>query len=387
MSHPHSVEPTAVTDVFSLIMNIRIVIPGLVSFLIIQVADAAADECVIGPGMPSAVRGMTLAPVEDSRMGPVGYGTRASSEVLAEIRNLGATWISLTPFGRMDSLDSTEILPDFEIPLEENIERTRATIREAKAMGFCVALIPHIWVLSGEWRGEIDMGSQKEWKKWFDSYERFIKPWARLSAAEGVSIFSIGVEFKSTSFYMADEWRRMIRHVRAVYDGLVTYSANWDEAADVGFWDAVDIIGINGFWPLARKPGDRTDVMRQRALEVAGELESLSIIHDKPVLLTETGCKAAADAALAPWEWPEHLVDLKYDGEYQAGFYQAVLEAMVGREWFAGLFIWKVISDPGDWSQDPEAGFSPRLKPGWGVLDSWFEMTWSEREWPFTSLP
>jgi len=333
------------------------------------------------------VKGVNLAPIEDSRLGPVGYGTNASADVLREIADLGATWVSITPFGRMDDLDSTDILPDFEIPLAESIRRTRETIRQAKALGLRVALIPHLFVMSGRWRGEIDPGSERGWKAWFRSYERFLDPWVRLAAAEKVDLLSVGVEFKSSSEARADRWIRVIDRVRRTFHGPLTYSANWDEVEGVGFWSAVDVIGVNGFWPLARTPGDRYPVMRDEAGKVARSLDDLAARYAKPVLLTETGCKAAIDAALAPWEWPEHMDSLAYDGLYQAEFYEAVLDAMVGRPWFLGLFIWKVISDPYDWSQDPEFGFSPRHKPGWKVLQRWFGLAWSACEDPVTSRP
>ena len=50
-------------------------------------------------GVPQQeIRGITVAPIEDGRLGPVGYGSAPCAETVEEIASLGATWISLTPF-------------------------------------------------------------------------------------------------------------------------------------------------------------------------------------------------------------------------------------------------------------------------------------------------
>ena len=45
--------------------------------------------------------------------------------------------------------------------------------------------------------------------------------------------------------------------VRQVYKGRITYAANWDKVGEVGFWDALDVIGVHAYFPLA--DGDNPD--------------------------------------------------------------------------------------------------------------------------------
>lgn len=322
------------------------------------------------PGWP--IRGATLAPIEDGRLGPVGYGTARCEEALEELAGLPAGWIALTPFGRMDDLDSTDILHDFEIPAKENEERIRRTARAARERGLRVALIPHLWVCSGQWRGRIDPGSEEGWAEWFEAYEGFALRFARLAAEIEADLFSVGVEFGSSTNDRADRWRELIARVRAVYPGPLTYSANWDEAEWVPFWDDLDAIGVNAFWPLAACPGERHEAMLARAREVASGLAVLSLHFDRPVIFTEFGVKSATDAALAPWEWPEHCDGLAYDEAYQAEAYDAVLEVFWDRPWFGGLFVWKYFSDPWDETQEPAAGFGVRGKAAEQVLSRWY---------------
>ena len=70
----------------------------------------------------SGFRGMTVGPIENSLNPGRGYGSPASEELLDYLVGMGVNWISITPFGRIWSLDSTEILMDFEAPYEENRE-------------------------------------------------------------------------------------------------------------------------------------------------------------------------------------------------------------------------------------------------------------------------
>lgn len=327
---------------------------------------------------PENIRGLTIAPIEDLRLGEVGYGTQRCAESIELAASLGATWISITPFGRMDDLESTDVLPDFEIPLEENEDRIARTITMAREAGLRVALIPHIYVMSGEWRGQIDPGDDDAWEEWFESYSAYVLRYARFAEENGVALFSIGVEFKSSTNFRPLRWRRLIASIRAEYKGLLTYSANWDEADQVPFWDALDLIGINAFWPLASKPGDGFDEMSRKALEISAQLEALSYYHDRPILFTEMGVKSATDAALAPWEWPEDCDNLRYDEQYQAAAYEALFETLATRRWFEGLFIWKYFSDPYDETQEKPTGFSPHGKQAEEVLARWFSLPWDD---------
>ena len=322
------------------------------------------------------IRGITIAPIEDRRLGPVGYGSEPCARALEEVAALGSNWISLTPFGRMDDLHSTDILHDFEIPVSTNEELLRQTAVAARANGLKIAIIPHIYVMSGRWRGEIDPGDHLGWDAWFAAYERFVLRFARLAEELDADLFSIGVEFKSSSNYHDARWRNVIQRIRTVYSGPLTYSANWDEIDQVEFWDALDLIGINAFWPLVDKPGDAIDTMLRKTREIAGNLESMAVAWNRPVLFTEMGIKSTSDAALAPWEWPENVTDQQYNEPYQAAAYQAIFEEIAHRPWFAGLFVWKYFADPYDTTQEAPEGFSPRGKQAERVLCRWFERSW-----------
>jgi hypothetical protein len=106
------------------------------------------------------------------------------------------------------------------------------------------------------------------------------------------------------------EWRRLIAEVRAVYSGRLTYAANFDEYREVGFFDALDLIGINAYFPLRELPHPQaTDETLARELEqgwrrVYGEIEEFRTsqgLTEKPVLFTELGYTRFQDMSVAPW--------------------------------------------------------------------------------------
>ena len=51
-------------------------------------------------------------------------------------------------------------------------------------------------------------------------------------------------------------WIELIQKVRAVYQGQLTYAANYDNYQEVDFWEHLDFIGINAYFPL-REPSDK----------------------------------------------------------------------------------------------------------------------------------
>ncbi len=62
----------------------------------------------------------------------------------------------------------------------------------------------------------------------------------------------------------------------------------------------------------------------------------MALRWSRAIIFMEFGIKSATDAAVAPWEWPEHSKNMVYDESYQEAVYSAVLEQMVEREWFWG---------------------------------------------------
>ncbi len=324
------------------------------------------------------VRGLTVGPIESLRHPGRGYGSEAYGRALDEAVQMGATWVSLTPFGRIGGLSSTQVSLEFEAPFEENRANIARGIEMAHRRGLRVLLVPHLWVESGEWRALIDPGTGAGWEAWARSYERFLVTWAEVAQSTGAEMLSVGVELRSwVTTERAASFFPVIAAVRRVYTGLLTYSANWDDVDDTAILQELDLIGINAFYPLAEEEGARLPELLQGAEGVAKKLERLAKAQKKPILLTEIGYKTVESPAVKPWIWPEDMKKVVLSQRDQAEATFALVQPLLDRPWFAGFFVWRIYADPDDVSQEPEFGFSPRGKLAERVVRDAFTALWA----------
>lgn len=323
-------------------------------------------------GLP-AFRGITVGPIENSQQAGRGYGTAYSAATLDHLARMGTTWISVTPFGRIWSLTSTDVYMDFEAPYEENRAAVREVVAQAHARGIRVLLVPHLWVWNEVgWRGEIDPGSPEGWADYQRSYREFVLSWARDAADAGVDAMSIGVECTSWSGRFPETWRTLIAEVRAVFPGPLTYSANWDEAENVIFWDQLDLIGVQAFYPLASHPGATFEAYLEGARTAREPLALLAEAYEMPVLFVEIGYTTRRDAAVEPWLWPDGMSDVAYSEEEQARATEALVRTFAGEAWFAGFLVWRYYAHLDDVSQEAIWGFSPHGKAAEPMLEGIF---------------
>jgi hypothetical protein len=333
------------------------------------------------------VRGVTVGPIESALHPDRGYGSAACALTIDEARRMGATWVSFTPFGRVWDLTPTGVSPTFEASYAENRVAVRTAVEQAHRAGLKVMLVPHLWVESGGWRALIDPGGDPEWSMFAKSYRDFILGWARLAAEANVELFSVGVELRSwLTTERAPSFVSIVRDVRSVYSGLVTYAGNWDDVEDTVILGELDLIGINAFYPLADKEGASRKELMEGGKRVRDRLATLAKNWQKPVLFTEFGYTTRPNPAVKPWEWPDGMKDVVVDELAQAEAYYALLSGLIDEPSFAGFFAWRVYADPLDMSQEAEWGFSPRGKVAELVLRDAFATRWAS-DGPLDRLP
>jgi hypothetical protein len=334
-----------------------------------------------------AIRGVTIGPIESSQQPGRGYGTEYSAALLDELARMGVNWISITPFGRLFALDDTLVKMDFEAPWQDNRLAVRRMVAQAHARGMRVMVIPHLWVEAGGWRGEIELGTPARWAEYHESYRSFVRHWARDAQLAGADAFSVGVECKSWSGRFPEVWRALIADVRAEFGGLLTYSANWDEAVDVLFWDQLDIVGINAFYPLADHSAATTEEYIAGAQRLVPGVAELATTLEMPVLFVEVGYTTRPDAAVEPWLWPDDMAEVVVDEREQARALDAILRAFIPEEWFAGFFVWRYYANIDDVSQEAIWGFSPHAKLAESVLGDAFAVRWGADPAPWPWIP
>jgi hypothetical protein len=270
-----------------------------------------------------------------------GYHAPAVGRQLDAFKALGANAVSLMPFAFQREPDRPALRYLHRRPgSETDIGLIHAT-RLARARGLHVLYKPHLW-LHGSWPGEIRMTSEADWAAWWRSYRRYVVHHALLARWAGADLFSVGVELSKTIDREA-EWRDLIAAVRLFFPGAVTYSGNWyGDLETVPFWDRLDFIGIDAYFPLAGSPQAGRADLERGAEAIAGRLAAASRRFGRPVLLTEVGFAARRGAWVAP-----HVEGGEYSEDDQAFAYQALFKALGRRPWLAGTFVWKAFSAPG----------------------------------------
>ena len=142
---------------------------------------------------------------------------------------------------------------------------------------------------------------------------------------------------------LENHWRKLIRQTRSLYQGQLTYAANFDQYHEVTFWDSLDFIGVNAYFSLrsdlltsiddASEPDNRDSAQLLAQLEdgwqtVLGEIETFrqdNFIADKPVIFTELGYTYRTNSTIAPWAYDKvTLIDLDDNQEIMLSSEQSV---------------------------------------------------------------
>jgi hypothetical protein len=316
---------------------------------------------------------MTVGPIESDLQPGRGYGSGPFDQTLGEIERLGGNWISLTVFGRVWDLKGGNVDPTFEKPPEFVRESVRRSVQMAHARGLRVLLVPHLWLESGEWRAEIAQDSDDRRAQWEASYTDFVLTWAAVAEESGIDMMAAGVELRSwVTTSRAPSFVNLIGRIRERYSGLLTYAANWDDAADTVVWGHLDVIGINAFYPLHWEDDATWEQVEAGGLRVAEQVAELAKAQERPVVFTEFGYTTRKNTAIKPWLWPEELGRVDVDQKAQARAYAALLGAMREVPGFVGAFVWRMYADVSDMSQEAEWGFSPWGKQSQKVLEDTF---------------
>ncbi|MGA3373934.1 MAG: hypothetical protein ABSC48_19500 [Terracidiphilus sp.] len=254
-----------------------------------------------------------------------------------------------------------------------------AAITNLQNAGIKVALKPQVDSYDGYWRGQFEPTDPTAW---FSSYQTFIVHYATIAQAQSADLFVIGCEFAtlSGSAYQSN-WETIISAVRAVYSGPITYAANatgaGDEFTRVSFWDKLDLIGVDGYFPLTNQ-ADPTLTQLENAWTIAADnkngfapvtaLHNLQLAYPSlPLIFTEIGYTSTAGTNEAPYNYTPTAA---YDPTEQASCFEAFFQVFSQESsWVKGVFWW-------GWSVSPpgtdDTGYSPQNKPAADVLAQWY---------------
>jgi len=280
-----------------------------------------------------------------------GYESEQARSLLRRLPEFGIQSIAVVPYGGMDrrTLRMSPARPG-TWESDAGVEIITAT---ARGLGMKVMLKPHVW------RPQTDQPlSENARTVWFQEYTAFIEHYARLAQRIHADTFCIGVEFGQLAGF-EPQWRTIIARVRSLYQGPLVYAANFgSEFESIRFWDALDYIGLDNYYPL---PDDYS------AAEIARKVEDVAKRYNRPVLLTEAGYSSAVGSHRTPWaDHPPSPMSL----EEQVRCYEAIFAAFYEKPWFAGAYWWKIETDGAGGAADNS--MVPWGKPAMRTLKKWY---------------
>lgn len=290
------------------------------------------------------------------------------STTMAEVKRINAEWIAAIPiaFSRMN--DTRVSFDHSRQWWGEHSKGNSILVQYAKENGLKVMVKPHVWSSDG-WIGEYDLASEEEWKEWEKNYTKFILTHARKADSLGVELFCVGTEYKIPAKERPEFWRSLISQVRGVYKGEITYASNWDNYENITWWDQVDYIGIDAYFPLVDGDSPTTDEIIKGWEPVKKKLAAFSRNWNKRILFTEYGFQSANGAAGAHWEVDQSEENANND--IQANAYEATFRTFENESWYAGGFFWKwhFTSRYGRWRGTE---WTPQNKPAEQVIARWY---------------
>ena len=107
----------------------------------------------------------------------------------------------------------------------------------------------------------------------------------------------------------------------------------------VPFWDAVDLIGVQAYFPLSDDPNPSTEALQRGWDGPLARLEGLSKRHGKPVIFAEIGYDVSPVAAREPWLTKSR--DTAANRALQRRLMEVALGRIESEPFIHGMFWWK----------------------------------------------
>ena len=242
---------------------------------------------------------------------------------------------------------------DSDHPDVMNAEDVRAVCQYARTLNLKVILKAMVNCRDGYWRAYIRffdtaVPTEPGWSEWFIAWKSHVCRVAKMAEENRAELFCIGCEMVGTD-HRETEWRDLIRSVRQIYQGPITYNCDKFQENQISWWDAVDIISSSGYYPV-------NDLNEQFE-----RIRSVSEKTGKPFMFMECGCPSRKGSEHRPNDW---RYGKETDPEAQRIWYQACTDMIRQYPFVRGTGWW-------DWP-------ATRLYPEFAGVDHNGYCTWGK---------
>ncbi len=287
------------------------------------------------------------------------------------IKKAQGNYIALMPFGFIRNLSSPKINYNTQ---HQWFGETKKGLQQYasvfKKEHLNIMVKPQIWVWQGAYTGNIEMNSEDEWRILEDSYTKFILEYAQTAEELNATIFCIGTELEKFVLQRPRYWQQLIKKIKKIYSGKLTYAANWDEFKRVPFWKSLDYIGIDAYFPLSDKKTPTIKDLIRGWQPHKKEIEKVYHQHKKEVLFTEFGYRSIDFNAKKPWNFN---TTGKVNLQAQVNGLKAIHNQFWREDWFAGGFLWKWFYNHPNSGGVNNTMFTPQNKPAEEIIKNLYQ--------------
>jgi Glycoside Hydrolase Family 113 len=278
------------------------------------------------------------------------------------IVNVNANAAAVMPFGFIKDMSHPEIIHNTERQwFGETRSGAGQYIEELHKEGINVMVKPQLWISHGEFTGLLKASSEADWKLLEMSYTDFVIEYAELAEELNVEVFCIGTELEEFIKGRPEYWHQLIKEIRTVYKGKLTYAANWDEFWTTPFWSELDYVGIDAYFPVSNMQTPTVEDCIKGWEKHKKGLKNFSEKLDRPILFTEFGYRSVDYSGKEPWRYDRSMTSVNLTAQNNAT--QALFEAVWQEDWFAGGYLWKWFIDHNEVGGLEDNQFTPQNKP------------------------
>lgn len=317
---------------------------------------------------------LSACAVQRSRINGVSFVAQSQPVDTTHVRPIhlvNANYAAIMPFGFIQNTSHPQVYYNTDRQwFGETVDGVAQYVGALRKEGIEVMLKPQIWIWQGAYTGTLQMATEDDWKRLEDSYAEFILTYARQAELLKIPIFCIGTELEKFVEARPEYWNELIGRIRASYSGKLTYAANWDEYKRVHFWEQLDYVGVDAYFPISTETTPSLQAAMEGWEPWLTQLEAVSQKVDRPVLFTEYGYRSIDGAGAEPWQ--SNRVEGAINLEAQQVLLKALYESVWEQQWFAGGFVWKWFIDHHRVGGEQNNMFTPQNKPAQKLIGEYY---------------
>lgn len=293
-----------------------------------------------------------------------------NGSVSKELTKINANYIALTPYLLMK-----EGSPEIYYEIEGNYWgdyriNMKKIVSDAQESGLKIMLKPHIFVENVGWAGTLNFNT-KDWYKWKVNFAKKMLIFAQFAEENNIDILCVGVELKSATQNDSPFFTELIKRIRKIYKGKLTYAANWDNYQNISFWKELDYIGIDGYFPISTKKSPSKQDIEKGWNKIIPKLERFSKAQQKSIIFTEFGYRSCDYALGRQWEIEQNKnIPINYSNQNNG--YEVFFEKVYNQKFIAGGFIWKWYCNASELKGIKQNNYSPQGKPVEKIIQKWY---------------